>query len=237
MKDFLGSEQLTEWDTRVGLMKDIANGLNALHALSTEIKFSNGSHAKLKMFHMDLKPSNILVRRQNGQLTAAITDFGMAGSYTKRGGSLGYKAPEEARLEQRGNLTDTMVEEHNTLYGQAMNVWALGLLFMDLAVNKPLTFLDNQKPTVFTQLPCIHECIFNAQGTNSFVLQPSLDNKKYDIFLASLEQKQVDLSINKIRAQESLTGFQPGQANVWDLILLMLRVNPEERMFVKNITL
>lgn len=235
MEDFLVSKEL-DWNTKFGLMQDIANGLNALHRLCTEITFEDGSAPeKLKMFHMDLKPCNILVREQNGRLIAAITDFGYAGSFFKTGGSLGYKAPEEAALQQKENLTKSMVIHHNKNYGQAMDVWALGLLFMDLIVRNPRTFSISQQPGIFTQLPCIHQCIFTAQGNERFEIQRSLDQKIYDAHLASLQQEQVDDSIATIRAQESSAGFQQGQEAIWDVISRMLKVNPDRRIFVSDV--
>ena len=80
-----------ELATTVGVAKQVASGLDALHAEG--------------LYHRDIKPANILVDEEG---TAYITDFGLAkdsqGSLLTRPGqalgSLDYMAPEQIRSEE-----------------------------------------------------------------------------------------------------------------------------------------
>ncbi|GAB2299864.1 hypothetical protein Dimus_033915 [Dionaea muscipula] len=76
-----------DWDTRVKIIKGVANGLAFLHGLETPI------------VHRDIKASNVLL---DGDFEAHIADFGLArwinGSHshvsTQVAGTMGYMPPE-----------------------------------------------------------------------------------------------------------------------------------------------
>jgi serine/threonine protein kinase len=106
-------------ETTVGVCRQIAPGLDALHAAG--------------LIHRDIKPANILLDQQG---TAYITDFGLAkdsqGSVLTRPGqalgSVDYMAPEQIRSEEVNAATD---------------VYALGCVVYECLCGAP-PFADRQ---------------------------------------------------------------------------------------------
>jgi serine/threonine protein kinase len=106
-------------ETTVGICRQIAPGLDALHAAG--------------LIHRDIKPANILLDQQG---TAYITDFGLAkdsqGSVLTRPGqalgSVDYMAPEQIRSEEVAATTD---------------VYALGCVVYECLCGAP-PFADRQ---------------------------------------------------------------------------------------------
>ena len=85
--------------------------------------------------HRDIKPGNILIDKQNNRIKLA--DFGLARgysvplkSYTKEVVTLWYRPPE--------------VLMGNNKYSPAIDVWAIGCIFYELAHRKPLFMGDSE---------------------------------------------------------------------------------------------
>ena len=94
-------------ETRIGLMTDMARGVNYLHSKS--------------IVHRDLKPENILITKKTGQTVCKISDLGISKTNLTRFdkfstylGSPAYMAPEMTSNKEYSNKVD---------------VYALGLIY------------------------------------------------------------------------------------------------------------
>jgi serine/threonine protein kinase len=111
--DKLEREQTLEVGVAIRVCREVAGGLDALHAA--------------QLFHRDVKPANILLDEAE---TAYLTDFGLAkdtqGSLLTRPGqtlgSVDYMAPEQIRSEEIGVATD---------------VYALGCVMFECLTGQP----------------------------------------------------------------------------------------------------
>jgi len=115
----LAQEGQLEIDVALRICREVASGLDALHAA--------------QLFHRDVKPANILLDEME---TAYITDFGLAkdsqGSLLTRPGqtlgSVDYMAPEQIRSDEISGATD---------------VYALGCVLFECLSGSP-PFADRQ---------------------------------------------------------------------------------------------
>ena len=89
-----------------------------------------------RIIHRDLKPANILLSGQSNQLVK-IADFGLARAfsipikpYTKCVVTLYYRSPE------------LLLEMHE--YATPVDIWSVGCIFAELAMNTPLFKGDNE---------------------------------------------------------------------------------------------
>ena len=106
-------EQFNSKKVKLDLMLQIAEGLKFIH--------------ECKLVHRDIKPSYILLTKNEGQLTAKISDFGVSrddmGTCTQTVvGTLPFLAPEcwpiDGRMHKR--------------YNEKVDIFALGLTFLTL---------------------------------------------------------------------------------------------------------
>ncbi len=100
---------------RVQLMEQIANGIAFLH--------------NKDIAHRDIKPTNILVKSEDGCIRLKLTDFGLARCLDPDGstsamstdvGTFQYKAPEFWRKTALGNIT----------YHKNIDIYSAGLTFL-----------------------------------------------------------------------------------------------------------
>ncbi len=106
---------LKDFDRKVTLMTQIAEGLNYLH--------------QVNVVHRDIKPENILVSKSNetDSITLKLTDFGIAkflqdgkSTMSTNVGTFPYKAPEFWEVKPDGSLA----------YHRSIDVFSLGLTFL-----------------------------------------------------------------------------------------------------------
>lgn len=107
---------------KLGMPQDILGAIS--FAVLSAIKFL---HTTLKIMHRDVKPSNILMARRDGQIAIKMCDFGIAGnlinSLAKTSiGCKPYMSPEriETNSEQPG-------------YNVKSDIWSLGISLIELA--------------------------------------------------------------------------------------------------------
>jgi serine/threonine protein kinase len=119
-------------DRAVGLLEQIASALDAAHGKG--------------LVHRDVKPANILVRVENGQEHAYLTDFGLARRYdtptalTVQGavvGTVDYMSPEQIT----GNHADARSD-----------VYALGCVFFQMITGKVPYRRDHSVATLFAHV-------------------------------------------------------------------------------------
>ncbi len=202
-----GNPQLAEQKQKLSLIEDLLSGLSHLHKIHMTSSFQTLGSKNYKAFHGDITPRNILMHQSNGQWNAFITDFGCAGNLLfNPGGGTGNRAPDILKLYLRPNSVWEVVE-YNIRYGQAKDVWAMGIICVAILSGK--TPKTHEKRVLFS-LPCIEEGILKSTCPVK------------DVHAAHLTQPQVDQDLAQFRT-DSL-----GKA--WDLVALMLRVNPDERI-------
>ncbi|KAK2967488.1 hypothetical protein RJ640_010129 [Escallonia rubra] len=120
-----------DWKTRREICLGIAKGLKYLHGES-----------RLQMVHRDIKAQNILLGGTDGNLTAKISDFGLAmlceegneNMVSKVAGTHGYLAPEYA---MRGILS------------QKADVYSFGVLLLEIVSGKSNAVSRPTQETVF----------------------------------------------------------------------------------------
>ncbi|KAK2967495.1 hypothetical protein RJ640_010136 [Escallonia rubra] len=120
-----------DWKTRREICIGIAKGLKYLHGES-----------RLQIVHRDIKAQNILLSGTDGNLTAKISDFGLAtlceegneNMVSKVAGTHGYLAPEYA---MRGILS------------QKADVYSFGVLLLEIVSGKSNAVSRPTQETVF----------------------------------------------------------------------------------------
>lgn len=236
-----GTRVLARTEQKLSIMSDLLYGLANLHTCTlNNLTFQRNSWDKkvelgaVKMFHKDIKPGNILVRYlpDEDRWEAVISDFGSAGQVSAFGGTLGYKAPEEVRfqLEQDtwnlGHISDTMaIIKHNLNFGQAMDVWSLGLVLVEVLSGKLSTRL-NEAP--FPPIASIEECFFRRVDPFGYSPEPRHPDEK----IADLRQADIDQDLTQLQSVAKCLNQDEALVlkKSWDLIRIqMLKVNPMQR--------
>lgn len=95
-----------------GLLLGIARGLKSAHDLDVS--------------HCDIKPVNVLLFTENGELTPKIMDFGLSTERTfsnNEGGTPEYMAPERFQRDRQFSLEELKIQD----------VYSLGVLFYELS--------------------------------------------------------------------------------------------------------
>jgi eukaryotic-like serine/threonine-protein kinase len=112
-----------------GVLTGIARGLSAMH--------------RVGLAHLDLKPSNVIVRDHGGQATPVLVDFGLAGRRLRPGcGTANYAAPEV--WVPRGTAGDSDPRQ--------ADVYALGCLAYELLLGELLFHADSDRAVVALHL-------------------------------------------------------------------------------------
>lgn len=88
-------------------------------------------HSRM-ILHRDIKPENILIAKDG---TLKITDFGLARLWedkpmTTQTCTLQYRSPE--------------LYFNSSYYGPSIDIWALGCVFAELYLRKPLFYGENE---------------------------------------------------------------------------------------------
>ncbi|KAL4453416.1 hypothetical protein ABPG74_017623 [Tetrahymena malaccensis] len=122
----------------------------------------------------DLKPQNILINYQNGQLEVKLCDFGAARHYPKLikpksthfYGSLNYSPPEV--------IKQLKLQKENVLQTKIGDIWAYGICLSEIGKSK-LNFDNYDKPNWVVPIsPLLSE---KAQKFVNFLLVPNPSNR------------------------------------------------------------
>lgn len=221
LTELFGTYHLTKFQQKLFLIEDLLFGLQAFHSHQIENICFGDYTGSFKWFHYDLKPDNILVRRnlQTGGFEAAITDFGHACNTDGVGGSNGYRSPERVQRY----LTSSRTTHDNFVYqaqhGQSMDIWSMGLIFVGILIGRG----SEKAGDHFPPLPCLEE---------GFLKDSKKEIHFCDAFVAELTQDQIDRDLDQLKAAypASTPEKQLMLDHLWKMVKQMLRVKPEERI-------
>lgn len=116
----MGTTELNVMQKRK-IMSQLLKGLVAIHQLKT----AEGNPA----FHSDIKPKNILFRTINSRLVVVIDDFGLCNRRNSLAGTAKWISPEYAKTLMSVDYVEGTAYKLNRKHGQALDVWAMGLVF------------------------------------------------------------------------------------------------------------
>jgi len=164
--------------------------------------------------HRDLKPDNFVLASKDSAAALKLIDFGLTlndtwthvpSKYAHMAGTLEHSAPETfAIVEADGN-------RRRPRYGQAADMWSLGVIFYQLLVGEPLLNLDRERSSSAEFARMVKSV---AGGTVRDIIDDAGAKVRSETFLASR------MAIARQRAPE----------DACDLLDQMLKQNPSERI-------
>jgi len=89
--------------------------------------------------HRDLKPQNILLGEENGEVTVKLADFGLAKYYDG-------KDDEDMMADDQNTFCGTpcymapemmMNHQYEAIYDSEVDLWSIGLIFLEMVVPNP----------------------------------------------------------------------------------------------------
>lgn len=228
----LGTKALENWKTKFSLIEDIISGIFILHGIRfepfpTSFPVPSGELEKnFKFCHLELNPSNILVRRSpTGEWNAAISGFSSACTLTSFATNFGYDSPESCQyrvqLASLKNKDSSEIIKYNIETGEARDIWALGLIILTILVGncskKFLLYPD------FPPLPSLERLLIES---NREVTQ--------DSFIANLTQENISKDINELKTEND-DHLGKKWNSLLDLVENMLKVSPKERIKLSGV--
>lgn len=199
------------------LFENLLLGLKNLHSIvvpEVRFKVENSVYRFLNVraFHYDISPNNVFVIKppETDVWEAVIGDFGFACDITIAGGTLGYRPPEAIIAEmQQPAACDRQQNMMLAMdYGQKKDIWAMGLVLASLLAGH----FSQKVGGIIPPLPALEAC---------FLFSPTTDAR-----IAGLQQHSIDCDIAAFKAVSDNLLYN----KLWDIVALMLRVNPDERM-------
>ncbi len=142
LKEYIPAVTLdTWWD-----IQKPKNQLDQLKILITNFQPIFDNLLIHQIAHNDIKPSNILVREQNGKIHFVLIDFGLAFPFPAKNDdevlfALGYSAPE-------------LILSKKAIVNHASDIFSLGILIYKLLSGK--LPLSHPNPSIFTNLQITH---------------------------------------------------------------------------------
>ena len=200
---------------------EIFCGINYLH--------ENG------IWHLDLKPENIIISQDNH---VKIADFGISvreeklkdPGYTKI--TRIYRAPE--------------VECGNRFYNAKADIWSIGIILIELFFNKNLVIPLKRKPNTFlwynikqkVGLPSQkwldkYYCQADICPISSEEKKEIKENK--DSYNTELDKTVLNNNIELIKRYSQMYYKLDIYTQIWDLISKCLRIDPEERITFEQV--
>lgn len=168
--------------------------------------------AEQKIVHCDLKPSNIIIHEENGQIEVNLIDFGMAlrtdeENHRQTLFPLGYAAPE--LLLNKLEIADQRTDQ-----------FSLGIIIWKLFTEK--LPLSHPNPSVFTNLQLTHPLPDDVELPKGY----------YPILLKMCNKHQFKTAPNLLSKEEilnSLTEGKNGRFNNYNEILIAFQTIPKRR--------
>lgn len=226
-------------EARLKMARQLILALDSLHDIVLEqhcITDPEGKEVeidRLPCYHADIKFPNILVfQNDQSELVAVLSDLGGSSNVAELCYTPFFRSPELTRFAEEkfyplANM-DPLLQfgetlEHNLRFGQSSDVWSLGLVLVALLTGKtlenvPETFRDVGVPA----LDCFRDHL-KRPWTG--------DRLPIDHWLVKLNQEDIDSSLDKLG---SACTFSSDAKKIWNCIKKMLKVNPEERVTIRQ---
>jgi len=135
VREFLqGEHHREEWAS--SLVKDVINGMEYLHSgeavYEKEGPLDSRTKTKYRVFHGDIKPTNILVGRSNGRPIAWISDFDFAGELRALGTVPTYGTQAQYYISPEIRLALDPSHEEQQAMREKGDIFALGLTVYEM---------------------------------------------------------------------------------------------------------
>eukprot|EP01062_Namystynia_karyoxenos_P060080 TRINITY_DN5157_c0_g2_i1.p1 TRINITY_DN5157_c0_g2~~TRINITY_DN5157_c0_g2_i1.p1 ORF type:complete len:352 (+),score=147.06 TRINITY_DN5157_c0_g2_i1:148-1056(+) len=184
-----------------------------MHQLLESIEYCHDRN----VLHRDLKPQNLLIREDTGELKLA--DFGLGKScgipvnkLTSEVVTLWYRAP------------DVLLGSNN--YGTGVDLWAVGCIFAEMVTGKPLLAGRTDQDQL--------RKIFELFGTPDATIWPSINSYPNSKLVAQMEKDHGIFRPGKHVEYFETQPFRTLGREGIELIRLFLKYEPAERISAKD---
>ena len=211
---------------RVGVLKDLLEGLVALHNCSTTVNDKEGNSVKLRMSHCDIKPRNILLRpKSDFGVETVFIDISFGQAINEGAHTINYCPPE--KIFSGGDIGKNEIIAFYNDYGQAGDMWSFGMTILTFLLGSITTTTTNAAGEVVDRESGLFDSLFAKhlfpKGENS---HPSKDLKQEDV--TGFIDGYADFIQGKINA---LPSSEEGKevATLWNQARKMMSVVPVYR--------
>lgn len=216
----LQNHVFTRIDTRMYLIRDILENLTELHSLDSP--FEKG----LQCSHSDLKTENILIKKNSEKAgyQAWLTDYSLSGMGNGIGGTFTFQPPEYLEELKRNTGKDSpssYILQFNKQHCCAKDIWAAGLIFLDIIRNHVTVDIDQSMPSLMSI-------------TNIFpIIENSDDESEIASALKNLRLDPEAILSELAAIKKSLSHSEP-LSEAMDIVMTMLSYLPGQRPSAKS---
>lgn len=197
LKQLIEAKRALDSSVILQISKDLLQTLSEIHKRKTE----DGRPA----FHSDIKLDNLFYRPSKKRgLEVVIGDFGYANSDKSICGTCSWFSPEYAKEFLGRHLEKKFDHELNRKFGQALDLWGIGLVMASLLIQ------DGKG-----RLSCLR---FSGNRYNVMQKILKVDQQVIDHEIAIRQYHEKDAHLKEL----------------WTIVGKLLRVNPCERMPAEN---
>lgn len=145
LTSIIGTKALENFPQRFSLFRDLLRGLHHIHGISlNSISFGSNKIDKLNVYHSDLDPSNIFVKKppQKPLWKGVIGDFGSSCLASGIAFKIGLIPPEYVdfkikyydlvKEKFKENILPEDTIKFNLQFGQKKDIWSMGLILVSI---------------------------------------------------------------------------------------------------------
>lgn len=237
LDSLLGEELLGEFSRQIEVIDQLLSYMMAFYLTDPSLGQSQyRALAGFPPFHGDLKPQNILFE-SGKRLKVAVTDFGGSNWFPAFIISVYYASPETIEhFMNRNKQKETSA--FNQKFGQARDVWAMGIIFAQLLSN------SKTPPETIMKAFSLKKPAPDKMLLSGWVVVPEDEaHRRETLVRATTVDDRPKIHYDPIdwgKLHEEILGMKakvsgPHQfilRKIWDLVLEMLAVNPKERISI-----